>query len=30
MRFGAGVLIGALIGAIIAIWLFVQILQFIF
>ena len=30
MRFGAGVLIGALIGVIIAIWLFVQILQFIF
>jgi hypothetical protein len=30
MRFGAGVLIGIVIGAIIIIWLLVQILQGIF
>ena len=30
MRFGAGILIGLVIGAIIVIWLLVQILQGIF
>ena len=30
MRFGAGVLIGLVIGGIIVIWLLVQILQAIF
>jgi hypothetical protein len=30
MRFGAGVIIGIVIGAIIIIWLLVQILQGIF
>jgi hypothetical protein len=30
MRFGAGVIIGLIVGAIIVIWLLVQILQAIF
>ena len=30
MRFGAGVLIGMLVGAVIFIWILVQILQAIF
>ncbi len=30
MRFGAGVLIGMLVGAVIFIWILVQILQVIF
>ena len=30
MRFGAGVIIGLIVGAIIFIWLLVQILQAIF
>lgn len=30
MRFGAGIIIGTIIGAIIIIWLIVQILQGIF
>jgi hypothetical protein len=30
MRFGAGILIGILIGAVIIIWILVQILQAIF